>query len=88
MDRHTGRQCNADMEFYKLCGLRDMPKIDVVMVDMPERGVIGIGEPPTISTHAAIGNAVFNAIGVRVSQTPFTPERVLAALAARGGKGS
>ncbi len=88
MDRHTGRQCNADMEFYKLGGLRDMPKIDVVMVDMPERGVIGIGEPPTISTHAAIGNAVFNAIGVRVSQTPFTPERVLAALAARGGKGS
>lgn len=87
MDRHTGRQVNPDMEFYKLGGIRDMPKIDVIMVDMPERGVIGIGEPATVSTHAAIGNAVFNALGVRVSQTPFTPERVLAALAARGGKG-
>jgi xanthine dehydrogenase YagR molybdenum-binding subunit len=88
MDRHTGRQCNADMEFYKLGGILDMPQIVVRMVDMPERGVIGIGEPPTISTCAAIANAVFNAIGVRVGHAPFTPERVLAALAARpkGGK--
>jgi xanthine dehydrogenase YagR molybdenum-binding subunit len=87
MDRHTGRQVNPDMEFYKLGGIVDMPKIIVRMVDMPERGVIGIGEPPTISTHAAIGNAVFNAIGVRVPNTPFTPDRVLAALAnAKGGK--
>jgi xanthine dehydrogenase YagR molybdenum-binding subunit len=45
--------------------------------------VIGIGEPPTISTAAAVGNAVFNAIGVRVPDAPFTPERVLAALANR-----
>jgi xanthine dehydrogenase YagR molybdenum-binding subunit len=83
MDRHTGRQCNADMEFYKLGGILDMPQITVRMVDMPERGVIGIGEPPTISTCAAIANAVFNAIGVRVGHAPFTPERVLAALATR-----
>jgi xanthine dehydrogenase YagR molybdenum-binding subunit len=86
MDRVTGRQVNPDMEFYKLGGIADMPKIIVRMVDMPERGVIGIGEPPTISTHAAIGNALFNAIGVRVPYTPFTPDRVLAALAAKGGK--
>jgi xanthine dehydrogenase YagR molybdenum-binding subunit len=86
MDRVTGRQCNSDMEFYKLGGIEDMPKIIVHMHDMPERGVIGIGEPATISTHAAISNAIFNAIGVRVPHTPFTPDRVLAALAAKGGK--
>src|SRR5204863_5598916 len=86
LDRHTGRQVNPDMEFYKLGGIKDMPQIVVHMMDMPERGVIGIGEPPTISTHAAISNAVFNAIGVRVAETPFTPERVLAALAMKGGK--
>ena len=84
-DRQTGRQVNADMEFYKLGGIADMPSIFVHMMDMPERGVIGIGEPPTISTAAAIGNAVFNAIGVRVPNAPFTPERVLAALANRKG---
>ncbi len=84
IDKTTGRQVNADMEFYKLGGLKDMPKITVHMQDMPERGVIGIGEPPTISTAAAIGNAVFNALGVRVPILPLTPKRVLDALA-KGG---
>ncbi len=84
MDRATGRQVNPDMEFYKLGGIEDMPEIVVHMHNMPERGVIGIGEPPTISTAAAIGNAVCNAIGVRVPRTPFTPDKVLAALA-KGG---
>jgi xanthine dehydrogenase YagR molybdenum-binding subunit len=86
MDRHTGRQVNPDMEFYKLGGIEDIPQIVVHMHDMPERGVIGIGEPPTISTAAAVGNAVCNAIGVRVPYTPFTPDRVLEALAKKGGK--
>ena len=81
MDRNTGRQVNPNMEFYKLGGIEDMPQIVVHMHDMPERGVIGIGEPPTISTCAAIGNAVFNAIGVRVPNAPFTPDKILAALA-------
>jgi xanthine dehydrogenase YagR molybdenum-binding subunit len=81
MDRQTGRQVNPDMEFYKIGGIKDMPEIVVHMHDMPGRGVIGIGEPPTISALAAIGNAVFNALGVRVPDAPFTPERVLAALA-------
>jgi xanthine dehydrogenase YagR molybdenum-binding subunit len=85
MDRHTGRQVNPDMEFYKLGGIEDMPEIVVHMHDMPERGVIGIGEPPTIATAAAIGNAVCNAIGVRVPSSPFSPNKVLAALAKKGG---
>jgi xanthine dehydrogenase YagR molybdenum-binding subunit len=86
LDRVTGRQVNPDMEFYKLGGLRDMPKITVHMMDMPDRGVIGIGEPPTVSTAAAVGNAVFNALGVRVPTLPLTPKRVLDALQ-KGGRG-
>ncbi len=82
-DRTTGRQVNPDMEFYKLAGIQDMPPIHVHMHDMPERGVIGIGEPPTIATAAAVGNAIFNATGARVAHAPYTPERVLAALANR-----
>jgi xanthine dehydrogenase YagR molybdenum-binding subunit len=85
LDKVTGRQVNPDMEFYKLGGIRDMPKITVHMQDMPDRGVIGIGEPPTISTAAAIGNAVFNALGVRVPFLPLSPRRVLDAVA-KGGK--
>lgn len=82
-DRATGRQVNPDMEFYKLGGIQDMPQIHVHMMDMPERGVIGIGEPPTISTAAAVANAIHNAIGVRVPNAPYTPDQVLAALANR-----
>src|SRR5262249_11671977 len=84
-DRVTGRQVNPDMEFYKLGGIRAMPRITVHMMDMPDRGVIGIGEPPTISTAAAIGNAVFNALGVRVPFMPLTPKHVLDAIG-KGGK--
>ena len=46
-------------------------------------GARGVGEPPVIPTVAAIANAVADATGVRLSQTPMTPPRVLAALAQR-----
>jgi len=52
----------------------------VILLDMPERGVIGIGEPVTIPTAAAVANAVANALGVRVNSLPITPARVLEAL--------
>ena len=80
MDRRTGRQVNPDMEFYKLAGIRDIPDIKVEMVDMPERGVIGIGEPPTVSTASAIANAVRNATGATIRSLPLHPHKVLAAL--------
>jgi xanthine dehydrogenase YagR molybdenum-binding subunit len=80
MDKNSGVALNPNFETYKLTGLADVPEIEIVMLDFPERGVIGIGEPVTIPTAAAIGNAVANAIGVRVSSLPITPQRVLAAL--------
>ena len=46
-------------------------------------GARGVGEPPVIPTVAAIANAVADATGVRLTQTPMTPPRVLAALAGR-----
>jgi xanthine dehydrogenase YagR molybdenum-binding subunit len=57
-------------------------------MDMPERGVIGVGEPATIPTAGAIANAVANALGVRVSSLPITPAKVLAALGKVGKVGS
>ena len=80
MDRQSGVVLNPNFETYKLPALADMPEFDVVLLDMPERGVIGIGEPVTIPTAAAIANGVANALGVRVSSLPITPQRVLAAL--------
>ena len=82
-DAKTGRMLNADMEFYRLAGLGDVGTLKVHMMTgkgYDERGVIGLGEPPVISPGAAIANAVANAIGVRVSNLPLTPDRVIAAL--------
>jgi xanthine dehydrogenase YagR molybdenum-binding subunit len=71
------------MEWYRLAAMSDIPPIDVVLVNQADRGVIGIGEPPTVSTAAAIGNAVNNAIGLRVRSLPITPNRILDAIAAQ-----
>jgi xanthine dehydrogenase YagR molybdenum-binding subunit len=80
MDPLSGVVLNPNFETYKLTGLADSPEIDIVLLDMPERGVIGVGEPVTIPTASAVANAVANALGVRVSRLPITPARVLAAL--------
>ena len=86
-DPKTGRMLNADMEFYRLAGIKDVGKLKVHMMTgkgYDERGVIGIGEPPVISPGAAIANAVANAIGVRVPNLPLTPDRVITALQKEG----
>ena len=86
MDAQTGAMLNADMEFYKLAGIGDIGEIVVHMDIRPEndkRGVIGLGEPPAIAICAAVGNAVANAIGMRVPHIPMTPDHVLDALEGR-----
>jgi xanthine dehydrogenase YagR molybdenum-binding subunit len=86
MDQITGRFLNADMEFYRLAGIGDIGEIVVHLDISPEhdkRGVIGLGEPPTIGGIPAIANAVANAIGVRPTVLPLTPDKVLGALEGR-----
>jgi len=87
-DTKTGIMLNADMEFYRLAGLRDVGQLKVHMMTgngYEERGVVGLGEPPVISPGAAIANAVANACGVRVPYLPLTPDRVITALQQKGG---
>jgi xanthine dehydrogenase YagR molybdenum-binding subunit len=90
MDPATGVMLNPDLELYKLAGASDIPEIVVRAYEPPDqkaRGVIGVGEPPTIATAAAIANAVTNAIGVRVPEWPMTPRNVLNALATTSKEG-
>jgi xanthine dehydrogenase YagR molybdenum-binding subunit len=90
MDPATGIMLNPDMELYKLAGASDIPEIVIRAYEPPEqkaRGVIGVGEPPTIATAAAIANAVTNAIGVRVAEWPMSPRNVLNALATASKEG-
>ena len=88
LDRVTGQMVNPNMEWYMLSGMSDIPQIDIVLKNMPERGVIGIGEPPTVSTSAAIASAVRNATGATVRSLPLMPHKILDAIAQQRAGGT
>ncbi|HEX8523806.1 MAG TPA: xanthine dehydrogenase family protein molybdopterin-binding subunit [Tepidisphaeraceae bacterium] len=85
LDRQTGIQVNANLEQYKILGTMDCPEIETVILEQywgkSSSDAGPIGEPATIPTSAAIANAVYNAIGVRIREIPMTPAVVLKALA-------
>lgn len=80
-----GQVVNASFADYKIAGILDVPAdLTGELVEFPhERGPFGAkgcGESGTFGVSPAIANAVFDAVGVRMMDTPFTPERVLRAL--------
>lgn len=82
VDPRFGRVMNANLGDYKVPVIRDVPEIDIVMLDEPNVyantiGALGAGEPPIIPTPGAIANAVAHALGRPVSALPLTPDRVL-----------
>jgi len=85
MDRNKGQMLNANLENYKILGAREVPEIHVELVEnyiaMSSTDAAGIGESAGIITMAAaIGNAFYNATGVRMRRIPMTPANVLTAL--------
>jgi xanthine dehydrogenase YagR molybdenum-binding subunit len=85
MDRNAGYMLNANLENYKILGAREVPQIDIVLVEnyiaQSSTDAAGIGESAGIITlAAAIGNAFYNATGVRMRKIPMTPANVLSAL--------
>jgi xanthine dehydrogenase YagR molybdenum-binding subunit len=90
LDRSTGRMMNANLEAYKVAGPREVPAIEVVVLENYQgrsaTDAYGIAEPANIATAPAIGNAVYNAIGVRLRSLPMTPAAVLVALGKLPGR--
>lgn len=84
IDGSIGRMVNADLDQYKIAGAGDSPAIDVVLIEnylgQSATDACGVAEPATIATAAAIANAVYNAVGVRIRKLPMNPATVLAAL--------
>jgi CO/xanthine dehydrogenase Mo-binding subunit len=68
----------------------DVPEMIPIVVECPEPegpyGAKGLGEPGLAPTPAAIGNAVADALGVRVYDLPLTPERVYRAIQSKAKK--
>jgi isoquinoline 1-oxidoreductase len=77
----NGEVLDTNFDSYRIPRFSWVPKIEIVLVENPEMPALGGGEPPIIAMGAALANAIFDAVGVRVVQLPMTPERVKAAVA-------
>jgi xanthine dehydrogenase YagR molybdenum-binding subunit len=85
VDARLGEVLNANLEEYLVPTAADLPAIHNATLSMPDAeanstGAKGIGEPPLIPTAAAVANAIFDAIGVRIHDLPITRAKILAAL--------
>ena len=78
-----GSQENPGFLDYRIPVASDLPMIDTQIIEVPNDthpyGVRGVGETPIVAPLAAVGNAVSRAIGIRMTDLPLSPPRVLAA---------
>jgi xanthine dehydrogenase YagR molybdenum-binding subunit len=85
MDRSSGVVLNPNLEEYKVPTAFDVPPIEHEMIDKADPyannlGAKGVGEPPIVPTAAAIANAIYDAIGVHLTDSPITRDKILKAL--------
>jgi CO/xanthine dehydrogenase Mo-binding subunit len=81
----NGRLMNPSLLDYRKLTAADLPSIETIIVEKPSPsgpfGARGVGEPPIVPAPAAIANAVEDAVGVRITEAPITPERIALAIA-------
>jgi CO/xanthine dehydrogenase Mo-binding subunit len=84
VDPETGTLLNGSFMDYRVPTAMDAPTSEVILVENPAAngpfGARGVAEQGLIPTAAAVANAILHATGASVTELPFTPERVLAAL--------
>ncbi len=73
---------STDWASYPILTFNEVPPIQIELIDRPGAPYLGTGETSQVPTGAAIANAVFDAVGARVTQLPLTPDRVKAAMEA------
>jgi xanthine dehydrogenase YagR molybdenum-binding subunit len=87
VDSRTGDILTGGMEDYRIPGIADTPDIDVHFdeggFDHVLGGSVGIGEVATVPTSPALANAIRNASGIRLTEIPIRPDRLIAALKGR-----
>jgi CO/xanthine dehydrogenase Mo-binding subunit len=78
---------NPTLLDYRMPTTLDVPMIDTVIVEVPNPrhpfGLRGVGEVPIIPPLAAMANAIYNAVGVRMTRLPMSPGAILEALQAK-----
>jgi putative selenate reductase molybdopterin-binding subunit len=82
-----GRVINPSFRGYHLPAFADIPRTEVLFADTVDKlgpfGAKSMSESPYNPVAAALGNAIADAVGVRLHATPFKPDRIFAALAQR-----
>jgi CO/xanthine dehydrogenase Mo-binding subunit len=74
------RVTSVDWLTYPILTFPEVPVVEVALINRLELPLLGAGEAATAPVAAALGNAIFDATGIRLRTAPFTPERVKAAL--------
>lgn len=80
----AGALRDTNFNTYELPRFSWLPKIETVLLDRPDQPAQGAGEPAIIVMGAVLANAVHDATGARLLELPMTPERVKAAMGAKG----
>lgn len=80
-----GAQGTTSLEWgaYPILHFTEVPPIEIVLMERQAEPPMGAGESASVPSAAAVANALFDATGTRFFQPPFTPEKILAALAAQ-----
>jgi len=73
---------STDWTSYPILTFPDVPALEIELIDRPHEKPLGAGEAACAPVAAALGNALFDATGIRLREAPFTAERMKAALAA------
>ena len=76
----TSRVTSVDWESYPILRFPELPAIEVILINRPDQPLWGAGEAAAVPVAAALGNAFFDATGVRLRRVPFTDARVREAL--------
>jgi len=87
IDKDTGEVRNPSLATYLMPLSVDVPEIENILVEVPSAdgpfGARAVAESPGFGPPAAIANAIFDAVGVRIKTLPLSAERVLAAIQGR-----
>jgi len=75
-----GRILSQNWQDYPILTFEEVPQVDVTIVNRPDLPPLGAGEGAQGPTASAIANAIYNAMGVRLRDMPFTRDRVVAAM--------
>ena len=78
-----GKVTNGSFAQYAPLTFTEAPSVGIVLIEDKTQPMQGVGEPAVDPTSAAISNAIYDAVGVRMRDLPFTPAKVLAAIQAK-----